>query len=250
LIEVSYGRGPSQYGELFLPHGDGPHPVAVVIHGGFWKAVYGRKLMRPVCEDLVARGWAAWNLEYRRLGLRSDGGWPATFEDVAAGIDHLAEIDAPLDLGRVSVVGHSAGGHLAFWAAARAGLPDGSLGGAPRVAIRRAVAQAGVVNLRQAFHLNLSRGVVRRFLGGTPGEVGDRYALGSPADRLPIGVPLLLVHGGLDDVVPASMSEEFAEAARLQGDECDLRIFPGEDHMGHIEPGNPMWKAAAEWLTR
>lgn len=249
MIRHAYGRGPSQYGELHLPGGDGPHPVVVVIHGGFWKSLYGRKLMRPVCEDLCRRGWAAWNIEYRRLGLRSDGGWPNTFEDVAAAVDALAEIDAPLDLNRVVAAGHSAGGHLALWVAARPGLPDGVPGGDPKVAVTRACAQAGVVNLRQAFHLNLSKGVVRRFLGGTPGDCGDRYALASPADRLPIGIPLLLVHGGLDDVVPASMSEEFAEAAELQGDDVTLSVHADEDHMGHVDPANPMWQEAARWLT-
>lgn len=249
MRRIRYGRGPSQYGELFEPEGTGPHPVAVVIHGGFWKAVFGRKLMRPVCEDLTRRGWAAWNLEYRRLGLRSGGGWPATFEDVAAGVDHLAEIaDGRLDLDRVAAVGHSAGGHLALWAAARGGLPEGVVGGGPRVEIHRAVSQAGVLNLRMALQLDLSKGVVRRFLGGTPGEVADRYTYGSPADRLPIGVPMLLVHGARDDVVPAGMSEEFAEAAGNHGDDCELAVFPDGDHMGHIDPQHEMWRRAAEWI--
>jgi dipeptidyl aminopeptidase/acylaminoacyl peptidase len=244
--KTRYGKHPSQYGELYLPDGEGPHPVAVVIHGGFWKAVYGRKLMWPICGDLCRRGWAVWNLEYRRLGLRSGGGWPATFDDVAAGIDHLAKLkdggQSPIfNFDCVVAVGHSAGGHLAAWAAAR---PDA------RVPLRAAVSQAGVTDLTYACELRLSRGVVARLLGGTPEEVPDVYAQASPAALIPIGVPLLCVHGELDDVVPPSMSERFAEKARLAGDDVDLMIVEGEDHMDHIDPENQMWHAAREWMDR
>jgi acetyl esterase/lipase len=236
-LKQRYGRGSSQFGELYLPDGRGPFPVVVVLHGGFWKAVYGRKLMWPVCGALARRGWGVWNLEYRRLGLRSGGGWPATFDDVRAGIAHLRMLDAPLDLHRVVCLGHSAGGHLALWAAAQ-----------PELGICAAVAQAGVVDLTLAAELHLSAGVVQRLLGGTPEEVTDRYAAASPAALVPIGVPMLCVHGALDETVPTAVSERFAERARLAGDECDLRVFAGEDHMGHIDPDNPMFAAAADWL--
>ena len=122
-----------------------------MIHGGFWRARYGRKLMHPVCRDLASRGWAAWNLEYRRLGRLSGGGWPTTFDDVAAGVDHLAELAAPLDLSRIVAIGHSAGGHLAAWAAARPRLPGCAPGAAPRVPVTAVVSQAGVVDLRLAW---------------------------------------------------------------------------------------------------
>ena len=237
-----YGRARSHFGELFLPGGDGPFPVAVVLHGGFWKAQYGRKLMRPLCADLAARGWAAWNLEYRRLGRCSGGGWPRTFDDVGAGIDHLADLPRPdvLDLSRVVAIGHSAGGHLAAWAAAREGA---------RVPVTAAVSQAGVVDLHEAWERRLSNGVVRRLLGGTPDQHPDRYAAASPAARLPLGVPLLLTHGERDDIVPPDMSRRFAEAARAAGDDCDLVIEPDEDHFGHIDPSNPLWAAVTEWLA-
>jgi dipeptidyl aminopeptidase/acylaminoacyl peptidase len=238
-LKQRYGRGSSQFGELHLPDAGGPLPVAVVIHGGFWKAVYGRRLMWPVCGALARRGWAVWNLEYRRLGLRSGGGWPATFDDVHAGIAHLRALDAPLDLHRVVALGHSAGGHLALWAAAQ-----------PELGIRAAVAQAGVVDLTLAAELRLSAGVVQRLLGGSPEEVPDRYAAASPAALVPIGVPMLCVHGALDETVPPAVSERFAERAALAGDACELRIFDGEDHMGHIDPDNPMFTAAADWLER
>ena len=112
-----YGRDRSQLADLRLPPGAGPHPLMILIHGGSWDKRYGRTVMRGLAGDLVRRGWATWNIEYRRLGI--GGGWPTTFEDVAAAIDHLDTLDAPLDRGRVSMLGHSAGGHLALWAAGR-----------------------------------------------------------------------------------------------------------------------------------
>jgi acetyl esterase/lipase len=195
--------------------------------------------MHPLCRDLAGRGWAAWNLEYRRLGRLSGGGWPRTLDDVAAGIDHLADVLAPLDLSRVVAIGHSAGGHLAAWAATRE---------APRVPVTAVVSQAGVLDLQRAWEWRLSNGVVRRFLRGTPEQQPARYAAASPAARLPLGVPALLTHGGKDDIVPPAMSEEFERAAKAAGDECELFGAPGEDHFGHLDPENPLWKAVIEWL--
>jgi len=233
-----YGRRRSQFAELFRPSGS-VRGLAVVLHGGFWRARYGRRLMHAVCADLAARGWAAWNVEYRRLGLLSGGGWPATFDDVAAGIDAVADVDG-FDLPeRVVTIGHSAGGHLAAWAATREDS---------RVAVTGVVGQAGVLDLRQASELRLGGGVVHRLLGGTPERRPERYAAASPAARLPLGVPILLVHGGRDAIVPPVMSERFAARARAAGDEVTLTVLPGEDHFGHIDPANPLWEAAAAWL--
>jgi acetyl esterase/lipase len=239
-----YGRARSQFGELFLPHdGGGPFPVAVVLHGGFWKAEYGRRQTHALCADLVARGWAAWNVEYRRLGALSGGGYPNTLDDVAAAVDHLAEVPAHaagvLDVTRVVAIGHSAGGHLAAWLATRE---------APRVPVTGVVAQAGVLDLRMASELQLSDGVVHRFLGGAPDGLPERYAAASPAERLPLGVPALLTHGDRDDIVPPAMSERFAAAARAAGDDVELVVAPGEDHFGHLDPANPLWRAVAAWL--
>ena len=240
-----YGKARSQYGELAVPDGEGPFPVAVLLHGGFWKSQYGRKLMRPLAGDLEGHGWAVWNLEYRRLG-RSGGGWPGTFEDVADGIDHLAEIDAHLDLASVIAIGHSAGGHLAAWAATRPGLPAAVPGAAPRVPVTGVVSQAGVLDLELAWELRLSRGVVARLLDGTPEERPERYAVASPVARLPLDVPVLLTHGGRDDIVPPLLSERFAAAA---GAGCTLHLEPAEDHFGHLDPANPLWTAVMQWLA-
>ena len=243
-----YGRARCQFGELFLPPGEGSFPIAVVLHGGFWKAQYGRKLMRALCADLAARGWAAWNVEYRRLGRLSGGGYPRTLDDVAAAVDHLADLPAHkegqspfrFDRTRVVAIGHSAGGQLAAWLATRE---------RPRVAVSGVVAQAGVVDLRLASELRLSNGVVQRFLGGAPGDVPERYAHASPAERLPLRVPALLTHGGRDDIVPPVMSERFADAARAAGDEVELVVEPAEDHYGHLDPGNALWRQVTAWLA-
>ena len=231
-----YGRHRSQVAELFLPAGAGPHPVAVLIHGGCWRARYDRHLMDPLAADLVAHGWAAWNVEYRRVGLRAGGGWPATFDDVAAAIDLLADVEAPLDLGRVAAVGHSAGGHLALWAAGRSDA---------RVPLSAAVGQAAVSDLDRAAAAGVCGGMVERLLGGAPARVPDRYREASPARRLPLDVPVLLVHGGRDDVVPVDMSRRFAAAAG-----CELVELEADGHFEHLEPGSRAWATVVEWLER
>ena len=188
-----------------------------------------------------------WNVEYRRLG--NGGGWPATFEDVAAALDLLAELDDDrLDLGFTVAVGHSAGGQLALWAAGRAGLPDGAPGADPRLALAGAVAQAGVVDLAEAARRRLSDGVVLELLGGDPSEQPERYALASPQERLPLGVPPLVVTGSEDGTVPPDLSEAYAAAAQAAGDACELAVVPGEGHMEHLEPGSQVWRAVTEWL--
>jgi acetyl esterase/lipase len=234
-----YGDDPSQVADLHLPRGAGPFPVAVVLHGGFWRDRYDRTLMDEVCADLAAHGWAAWNLEYRRLG--SGGGWPATFADVGAGIDQLALTRAPIDIRRVVAIGHSAGGHLALWAATRA---------EPAVPVTAAVGQAAVSDLAAAARLGLSAGVAAELLGGPPELVPDRYAAASPVERLPLGVPSLLVHGGRDDTVPVELSHGFQRAAVAAGDECALVVHEHDGHFEHIDPSTPAWATVTAWLAR
>jgi acetyl esterase/lipase len=235
---VHYGtEHGSQVAELFRPAG-GPAPVAVVLHGGFWKQRYDRHLMDDLCRDLAGRGWAAWNVEYRRLGFRGGGGWPETFADVSAAIDHLSALDG-LDLARVVAIGHSAGGHLALWAAARPGLPARAPGTEPSVRVTHAVSQAGVVDLIGAARLGLGGGAAERLTGDLP----EAYELGSPRARIPLGVPQLLVHGTGDDTVPVAMSRDYAAAT----DEAELVEYEG-GHYEHIDPASEAWRTVVEWL--
>ncbi len=228
---MRYGDDPSQLADLHLPAGSAAWlPVAVVIHGGFWHADYGYDLGTSLAVDLAEHGWAAWNLEYRRVG--GGGGWPTTFVDVAAGIDALATVGqhaahGRLDLARVAAVGHSAGGQLAVWAAARPDLPAGAPGAVPRVRLRGAVSQAGVVDLADAAQRGLGGGAVQAFLGGEPSERPDRYRAASPVSRLPIGVPVALVHGDADPLVPIAQSERFVAAAEARGERVALTPVAG-----------------------
>jgi acetyl esterase/lipase len=245
---ASYGPASVQLGELFLPGGAGPHPVVVALHGGFWRARYSRKHVRPLCALIARRGWAVWNLEYRRVGRGQGGGWPATFADVAAGIDALADLDFDLDLDRVVATGHSAGGHLALWAAARPGLPASAPGAGPRVTVRAVAALAAASNLEATRSLLETGGAVHDLMGFTPEDApDDRFELGNPIRRLPLGVPVLLVHGTADDTVPVRRSRDWVTAASAMGDEVELREVPG-DHREVVDPRRPQSLVGPEWL--
>jgi acetyl esterase/lipase len=244
-----YGSDESQYGELYVPTGPRRPGTVVVIHGGFWKARYGADWGAPLAADLAARGWAAWNLEYRRVG--NGGGWPATLDDVAAGIDLLAELATAnsrlhLDLDRVVAIGHSAGGHLATWAAGRPGLPAHAPGAATRVRLTGVISQAGVLDLARAAADDLGAGAVAGLLGGPPDELPERYQLASPRQRLPLAVPVVCLHARDDDTVPFAQSADYVRAA---GTDAHLVEVPG-GHFGLVDPASPAWQAALDQLPR
>jgi acetyl esterase/lipase len=247
-----YGAHRSQRAELHLPRGGGPHRVAVLVHGGSWRARYGLVVMRALARDLVNAGFAAWNIEYRRLG--DGGGWPQTFADVAAAVDQLADIDEPLDLQRVSVIGHSAGGHLALWAASREKLDSeqaAQLGGPPRVRAREAIAISGVCDLAAGYE-RFRGGAVRELMGGSPEQVPQRYAAGDPAALVPLRSPVLLVHGISDETVSIELSRSYARAARQAGGEVELVEIagPAGRHRAGIDPRSEAWRAVRSWLAR
>jgi acetyl esterase/lipase len=242
-----YGSDPAQFLELTLPAGEAAAPVVVVLHGGFWRARYGIELARPLAADLAARGWAAAAVEYRRVG--AGGGWPQTLDDVAAAVDLLPDLPgAPrLDLADVTVVGHSAGGHLAAWVAGRGRLPAGAPGAGPRVTVSAAVLQAGVLDLVRGHEQRLGSGAVAEFLGGGPDVVPGRYAGADPVRLLPTGAAVLCVHGTGDDVVPLEQSERYAAAATAAGDRVEVATVPG-DHRVVIDPAGQAWQLTVDWL--
>jgi acetyl esterase/lipase len=236
-----YGTHPHQVCDLHRPAGAGPYPVAVVLHGGYWQPPYTKLIMRPLCLDLVQRGYAAYNVEYRRLG-RDGGGWPMTFDDVAAAIDRLADLDdARLDLDRVTLIGHSAGGQLALWAAGRAELPAGAPGAAPRVTGGRVLALAAVCDIAHAGRVAVA------LLGGTPDQVPERWAQADPIRRIPLDVPVALVHGARDETVSIARSREYAAAAEAAGADVTL-VETGGGPRDPIDPQSAAWHAAAGWL--
>jgi len=250
---IAYGPHPSQVGELYLPAGDGKAPVVVVVHGGYWTAPWDRRQMTPLVDDLVARGYAVWNIEYRRLG-EEGGGWPGTFDDVAAAVDALDGMDDRLDLTKALVVGHSAGGQLAKYVASRT---DG------KVPLRGAVALAGVLDLvaadedrlgseftdpnaeepegappaaapeyLEAVVANAVEGIPYWLMGGHHDQVPGRYA----EVTQPATVPLLSVHGTADDVI----------ASKYAGDPVEV---PGANHFDVIDPDHESWRVARDWLA-
>jgi len=247
-----YGPDRSQRGDLHLPSGAGPHPVVVLIHGGSWRKRYGRAVMRALAADLVKRGSAVWNIEYRRVG--NGGGFPQTFADVAAAIDRLHGLHPALDLSRVDVLGHSAGGHLALWAAGREALPTGTPGaiaGRPRVPIARAISLAGVCDLAGAYR-DWHGGAVRELMGGSPDRLPERYEVGDPLRRVPLAMPVLLVHGVLDETVSVRLSRAYASAARAAGADVELVEIEGEagGHRAFVYPRGAAWAPVVGWLER
>jgi len=238
-----YGEHPRQVADLHRPVGGGPFPVVVVLHGGYWQPPYTKLIMRPLCVDLVRRGYAALNVDYRRLG-REGGGWPQTFDDVATAIDHLAEggmRDAGLDLARVTLLGHSAGGQLALWAAGRPELPADAPGAAPRVTATRVLAMAPVCDLESAGR------PARALLGGAPADVPERWRQADPMRRIPLNVPVGLVHARGDETVSVQRSRAYAAAARAAGADVWMSETAG-GHRDPIDPSKQAWETAAGWL--
>ncbi|MBR7838077.1 alpha/beta fold hydrolase [Actinospica durhamensis] len=269
-LTVTYGAHPSQYFHVHLPQGPGPHPVVVLIHGGFWRLPYGLGLMRPLAEDLVRRGFAAVNVEYRRLGEKG-GGWPGTCEDVLSAVRGLGTGPLPFDLRRIGIVGHSAGGHLALWvASALAGQgagrgatsgagADAESGGAGDEALASEyaiVSLAGVVDMRAAANDRLDEEhgkppAAVEFMGGTPLERPDAYRLAAPIELLPLGptVTQLVVHGDEDNRVPISQSIDYVRAALAVDDRVELARFASMGHFEVLEPDHESWLASVGFLT-
>jgi acetyl esterase/lipase len=237
-----YGDGPDTFGHLHRPAGAGPHPVGIVLHGGCWQAPYDLRPMGSLCAALAREGIAAWSLEYRRLG--GGGGWPATFLDVAAGADHLRALaDAhALDLSRVVTLGHSAGGHLALWLAARHRLPaHAELATRDPLAVRGVVALAALGDLAEGLRLGLCGEACGLVLGGAPEPPAGREAQGSPARLLPLGVPHRHIVGAEDTIVPPGYVRAFVESAARAGDDARVQVIADAGHFECASPATVMW---------
>jgi len=204
----------AQFAELSLPDGD-PRGVAVIVHGGFWKPEYGIELARPLVPSLTAAGWATWAIEYRRGTGAAD-----TLADVRAAI-----AAQPVDAGRVVALGHSAGGHLAAWAASQ------------DVGLTQVIAQAAVLDLVAAHDAGLGGGAVERFLGHPPGDADTGV---DPIRRLPLAVPVWCIHARDDENVPISQSRSYVEAAQAAGGDAELVEVDG-DHFTVIDPESDAW---------
>lgn len=249
---LPYGEGEFAFGDLWLPTGLKPGqraPVVVFFHGGWWKAEYDLAYAGFLCDALRKAGIAVWSVEYRRVG--NGGGWPATFQDCATGFEFVKKLAAtyPLDLSRVVVSGHSAGGHLAFWIAGRHHVPEGSPIALPKpgLAVHGAVSLAGAVDLRLVcdlagvFEFSNGKRMVRDFMGGLPADVPDRFRAGDPGMLLPLGTPQWLVQGSEDNQIAPQLPERWAGNARAQHETVSVTILPNGDHFDVVDPESRHW---------
>lgn len=240
LVEA-YGEDAVQTGELRLPAGEGPFPVAVLIHGGCWTKAIGatESYMAPLASVLAAHGVATWNIDYRQMGDEG-AGWPGTFLDWGAGTDHLRSLAEryPLDLKRVGVVGHSAGAHAALFVAGRHRLPEGSeLAGGDPLPVQAVIALDGPGDLA----LGRARAAeicgvdgIEAVMGGTPETVPERYGEGSPVNLLPLGAKQLVV---ASVIMPVDQGEAWRKAATEAGDEVELIVMERSGHFDMLAPG-------------
>ncbi|HEV2859631.1 MAG TPA: alpha/beta hydrolase [Pyrinomonadaceae bacterium] len=249
---ASYGADPQQFGDLRLPAGAGRHPVAVVIHGGCWLSPFADvRNTAALSSALTAAGVATWNIEYRRVD-NPGGGWPGTFQDVSSAVDYLRRLARtyPLDLKRVVIVGHSAGGHLALWAAGRGRLPKGSPLYTPDPLKARGVVNlGGPGNLRSILPAQeqvCGAKPITRLLGGTPEEVPDRYKVASPSEMLPLKVEQVLITGAQDRAVPPKYGQEYEAEARRSGDKVRMVVVENAGHFEVIAPGTAAWPTVEE----
>ena len=227
----------------------GPSPLLFVVHGGFWQSVYDLSHIGHLCAAFTSTGVITCNIEYRRIG-NPGGGWPGTFHDISLATRNILQYlskDSRFDRGRTTIIGHSAGGHLALWLVGSHRISKGSpLHSNLRQAIPSVVSLAGVSDLRLAWKQKLGHGIVTRLIGGTPEEHPDRYDAGSPIELLPTGARQILVHGTADDTVPFSQSEAYVEKAEKLGDRPTLVRLQGIGHYELIDPESEAWPTVAE----
>jgi acetyl esterase/lipase len=239
---LSYGSLAGHIADLWLPSATAGSaaPLVLFVHGGFWRAAYDRRHVGPLAEALAASGFAVCAPEYRRTGQQG-GGWPGTFDDIRSAVAALPAgvalaADGRVDVARLILAGHSAGGHLALWAASR-------LGGLAGPAARAVVSLAGVCDLADCYRRNLDRGAAGDLMGGGPDQVPERYAAADPSRAVPVGIPVGLVHGTSDDRVPWQQSRDYGQRASAAGDQVRCMLLPGIGHFELIDPLSTAWPA-------
>lgn len=237
-IKVAYGAHPEQFGHLYLPEGapTEPVPVVAVIHGGSWSGRYALNLGTQYAVEFARAGFAAWNIEYRRID--AGGAWPEISSDVLAAVNAIGDVVQEhsalrFDMGDVRLIGHSAGGHLAMWAAGQ----EDSI-----IELSRVVCQAGVLDLTVGPAKGIVSPVLEELLGVAYDDDPEAYRAASPIHLLPTGIPVRCIHGGLDVQVPVSQSERYVAAAVAAGDTASLTVVDGEDHFSFLRPGSECWK--------
>lgn len=231
---MRYGTSDQQFIELWAPQAGTPRGYAILIHGGYWRAVHDATLMHPLAHDLLARGWTVANVEYRRVG--NGGGWPATLDDVRAAITTAKDARPQwCTAGAVVTVGHSVGGQLALLSA---DLVDAVVGLAPVTDMRRTDAEG------------LGEDAAVGFMGAHYADRPDDYDRASPIRQLPVDAPLLIIHGDVDVRVPEAHSADFAAAAVAAHQDIEYRMLPGLGHMDDIDPTAPHWPVAVDWMER
>lgn len=249
-LRLKYGPENDNIGDLYLPdNGADSIPVVVMVHGGGWQQRYDKTYFGPISEAVADRGIAVWNIEYRR----ATGNYRDTLADVDDATEALATTvqeasGGRLDLDRVHIAGHSAGGQLAMWVAGRHTLPASAPGSQPRIKPRSATIMAGVFDMARAANIGGDK-LVPAFLGGMPDQVPDRYTVASPIVHLPIGVDVTAIHGDADKTVSVNQSTAYVEAARNAGDSAEAVLLPGVGHSGFVDSGSLAWSTTVDTIA-
>jgi len=245
---IRYGEAAVQVVDLWLPAGKGPHPTVLMVHGGCWQTeIADRRIMNWVADDLRKRGIAVWNVDYRGVD-REGGGYPGTFLDAAAAADALRQ-HAPkynLDISPLVATGHSAGGHLALWLAARPRLPAASVLRTPNpIPINHVVSLGGLPDLEQARAEKQGCGpeVIDRLTGG-------RFADTSVPRLAPLGISQTLVNGDSDRIIPTNFAYDYAAGMMAAGDAVGVAVLPQQGHVELIAPETPAWATAVKEIER
>ncbi|GAB3071286.1 alpha/beta hydrolase [Salinicoccus sesuvii] len=251
--KIQYGNHPSQYGVLRAPSHQRNSPVIVSIHGGFWRQKYDLDENTPLTIDLTERGYATWNIEYRRTDEIET--WKDTCEDVIDAINHLDTLqdEYSLDLSRVILIGHSAGGHLALWAASCIDMSNAEYKKRLITPIKGVVSLAGVADLGKMWTIHTKNNTdspVSTFVGGTPKEVPDDYHSASPIEQLPLNVKQVLIHGKLDQHVPVDVSIGYHDKASSVDEDIELIILPEAEHFKIVNPDTDEWQTVVEAIQK